>query len=179
MMEYSIHEHKHRFAAWAASRAASVIGCRFSVEQGKAVIEDADLRPLLLGPSQLPDPQQLDNAHCRWRVKVVAAARTRGLAFTHGIAAKLVNVYLKTGLTCCGHDGDLRVQALDPPIDSLLLDELWAKDIGGLRAEWAKARMIRWSRFTSDQYQCLIDSIRCQWALQNQPLLGASKPATV
>ena len=38
---YSIIEHKHRFASWAAGRAANVKGCRFTVEQGKKIIEDA------------------------------------------------------------------------------------------------------------------------------------------
>jgi hypothetical protein len=159
-MDYSIHEHKHRFSAWAASRAATVIRCRFSVEQGKAILEAADLRRLLLGPTQLPEPQDVDDAHRQWRVQVVAAAGARGLDFTHGVAAKLINVYLKAGFTCGGHDDEPRVQALHPPLDSLLLDELWAKDIGGLRADWAKARMIRWSKFSSDQYESVIASIR-------------------
>lgn len=38
-MKYTIEEHKHRYAAWAASRASSVTGCRFSVSQGKSLIE--------------------------------------------------------------------------------------------------------------------------------------------
>lgn len=159
-MDYTIHEHKHRFAAWAASRAATVIGCRFAVEEGKTILEAANLRRLLLGPAQLPDPQQVDGIHRQWRIDVVAAAKARCLDFTHGVAAKLINIYLKAGLTCGGHDNDPRVQALHPPIDSLLLDELWEQDIGGLRAEWAKARMIRWSKFTSDQYESVITSIR-------------------
>lgn len=41
---YDILEHRHRFAAWAASRAASVKGCRFSAEQGKAVLEHGSAR---------------------------------------------------------------------------------------------------------------------------------------
>jgi hypothetical protein len=38
-MPYSIEEHRHRFAVWAAGRAATVNGCRFKVEQGKEIIE--------------------------------------------------------------------------------------------------------------------------------------------
>ena len=36
---YSIIEHKHRFASWAAGRAANVKGCRFTVEQGKKLLK--------------------------------------------------------------------------------------------------------------------------------------------
>jgi hypothetical protein len=159
-MDYSIHEHKHRFSAWAASRAASVNGCRFAVKQGKAILEDAGLNPLLTGPAQLPDPQNFDTTHRKWRTAVVEAARDQGLAFTHGIAAKLINVYLKAGFVCGGHDKDPRVQALHPPIDGLLLDELYWNDVGGLRRKWSEARMIRWSNFTSEQYEDVIASIR-------------------
>ncbi|MBE0440175.1 MAG: hypothetical protein IBX57_10550 [Gammaproteobacteria bacterium] len=42
-MPYSIEEHKHRFAAWAAARAANVNGCRFTVEQGKDILEKASM----------------------------------------------------------------------------------------------------------------------------------------
>lgn len=42
IMSYSIEEHKHRFAAWAAGRAATVNGCRFKVEDGKKILERLD-----------------------------------------------------------------------------------------------------------------------------------------
>ena len=44
MSIYTIEEHKHRFAVWAASRASSVKGCRFSVLQGKMIIENSKLK---------------------------------------------------------------------------------------------------------------------------------------
>jgi len=59
-MEYTIDEHKHRFAAWAASRAASVKGCRFSVEQGKKLLEAAGMQHLISDPSNLPFPENID-----------------------------------------------------------------------------------------------------------------------
>jgi hypothetical protein len=163
-MPYSIHEHKHRFSAWAAGRAATVNGCRFSVEQAKAILEGANLKQLLIGPDQLPDPRKIDVTHCEWRNAVVAAAMSQGLVFTHGVAAKLINIYLKAGFVCGGHETDPRVQALHPPIDGLLLEELYRLDVGGLRSEWSKARATRWSKFTSDQYENVISSIRA-WAL--------------
>jgi len=159
-MPYSIHEHKHRFSAWAAGRAANVNRCRFSVEQAKAILEDAKLKQLLVGPDQLPDPLKIDVTHRKWRNAVIGAARSQRLKFTHGVAAKLINIYLKAGFVCGGHHTDPRVQALHPPIDSLLLDALYHHDVGGLRSEWSKARATRWSKFTSDQYEIVISSIR-------------------
>ena len=53
-MPYSIEEHKHRFAAWAAGRAANVNGCRFTVEQGKKILEDAGMNYIAADIKNLP-----------------------------------------------------------------------------------------------------------------------------
>ena len=100
-MPYTIEEHKHRFAAWAAGRAASVNGCRFSVEQAKTILETAGMNQLLANPSNLPLPQDTDKSHREWRKEVTVAADKYGLNFTHGVAAKLINIYLKSGFVCC------------------------------------------------------------------------------
>jgi hypothetical protein len=50
-MPYYILEHRHKFAAWADSRAASVNGCRFTVIQGKTIIENANLNNFILSPA--------------------------------------------------------------------------------------------------------------------------------
>ena len=167
---YCIHEHKHRFAAWAAGRAASVKGCRFTVEEAEAVLTGAKLKQLLVSPDQLPDPTKIDESHRGWRNAVIGVAKSRGLRFKHGVAAKLINIYLKAGFVCGGHDTDPRVQALHPPIDNLLLDELCRRKVGGERlcTEWSKARATRWSNFDSDQYENVISSIRA--ALDGRPL---------
>lgn len=89
---YSIHEHRHRFAAWAASRAASTRRSPFKVEQGKAILEDAGLKDLLADPASLPVPRQIDGRHAEWRERIIACAKVMKLAFSHGIAAKLINV---------------------------------------------------------------------------------------
>ena len=62
-MEYTIDEHKHRFAVWAASRAASVKGCRFSVEEGKKILEAAGMQLLISDPFNLPLPEDMDAVH--------------------------------------------------------------------------------------------------------------------
>ncbi|WP_374493374.1 hypothetical protein [Brachymonas sp.] len=159
-MPYTIEEHKHRFSAWAAGRAASVKGCRFSVEQAKKIIEAADLNKLLVDPSNLPLPQEVDARHENWRKDIILKAEGLGLKFTHGVAAKLINIYLKAGFVCGGHHAHANVKALHPPIDNVLLDELFAKNIGDHRCVWNEAKIIRWSKLNSVQYQKIIDEIR-------------------
>ncbi|MFJ7142404.1 MAG: hypothetical protein ACN6OP_08010 [Pseudomonadales bacterium] len=158
---YDIAEHLHRYTAWAASRAASTKTCRFDVSTGKTIIEATGLHLLLAGPQLLPSPEHIDAQHKIWRETAIEAARNKGLVgFGHGIAAKLINVYLKGAFVCAGQELHPHVQALHPPIDKLLLDELYDQDVGGLRAVWAQARKQRWSKFDAEQYQAVINGIR-------------------
>lgn len=56
MMSYSIKTHRHRFAAWAASRAATVNGCRFKVFEGQKIIELSGLMEIGENINNLPNP---------------------------------------------------------------------------------------------------------------------------
>lgn len=167
-MAYTIDEHRHRFAAWAASRAASVNRCRFSVQDGKAILEDAGLNLLLGNPENLPNPQCFDASHRQWREAVIAAADKHRLKFSHGIAAKLINIYLKSVFVCGGHHNHAHVRGIHPPIDSVLLKELHRRNVGGLRDAWGRARRTRWSNLSSEQYEEVIRSIRL--GMQGAPL---------
>jgi hypothetical protein len=172
-MSYTIEDHKHRFAAWAAGTAASIKGCRFSVEQGKAILETAKLNQLLAGPNNLPLPEETDIKHREWRRSVIGAAKEHELLFTHGVAAKLINIYLKASFVCGGYHDHARVRALHPPIDGLLLNELSAQNVGGFRDVWNEARKIRWSKLNSEQYENVISKIR--QAMPNNALWEVEK----
>lgn len=167
-MPYTIDEHRHRFSAWAASRAATVNGCRFKVEQGKALIESAGLNTLLASPDLLPSTDEFDGCHEEWRNRIIRAAQGYDLPFTHGVAAKLINIYFKSAFICGGHHEHERVRSLHPPIDSVLLEELAVQNIGGLQKAWKLAGKIRWSKFDSGQYETVIQNIRK--ALTGRPL---------
>ncbi|GHG74305.1 hypothetical protein GCM10010919_27680 [Alishewanella longhuensis] len=160
-MSYTINEHRHRFAAWAAGRAASVNGCRFTVEDAKIILERSAMVDLIAHPNDLPIPLEMDSFHRSWRNKIILEAEKIGLTnFTHGVAAKLINIYLKAAFVCGGYHEHERVKALHPPIDSVLLDELYSKNTGGLKKNWSLARKIRWSKFNSDEYEAVISAIR-------------------
>ena len=58
------------------------------------------------------------------------AAKDRGLDLTHGVAAKLINIYLKATFVSADHQDSPRVRAIHPPIDSILLDSLYEQPYG-------------------------------------------------
>jgi hypothetical protein len=157
---YGIERHSHLFAAWAASRAASVKGCRFKVEQGRAILEAAGFKADFSTPDQLPASEDMDKRHRQWRGGLIKAARSQGLTFTHGVAAKLINLYLKCRFVCGGHHGHERVRNLHPPIDDVLLRTLADLDIGGYAKQWREAHQTRWSKLSSEQYEAVIALIR-------------------
>ena len=159
-LPYTIHQHCHIFAAWAASRAASVVGCRFKVEKGRGWLESVGLSERLTSPNQLPSVGTLHREHRQWRDGIIRLAQGEGLRLTHGVAAKLINVYLKSRFVCGGYETHPKVQALHPPIDSLLLTALVRDKFGGLEAVWKAARLKRWSKFDSHDYETLIQALK-------------------
>lgn len=122
---------KHRFSAWTASRASSVKEARFTVEQGKQLIESIGLDALVDNPDKLPTREDIDKQHRLWREQLITEASKIGLIFTHGVAAKLINMYLKSALVCGGYDSHVKVVDLHPPIDAVLLNVLRRSNIGG------------------------------------------------
>jgi hypothetical protein len=167
-MGYSIEEHQHRFAAWAAGRAASVNNCRFSVRQARGILEAAGFTPDLSRPEDLPTAAEIDRVHREWRGAVIAAARPREPELTHGVAAKLINIYLKARFVCGGLHLNERVRCLHPPIDAVLLRKLAEEDVGGFGGRWRKFASWRWSKFTSEQYEEVIGLV--QRCLGDRPL---------
>jgi hypothetical protein len=158
-MDYTIQEHQHRFAAWAAGRAASVKNYRFSVAAATEMLKEAGFTEEFL-VEHLPARAEIDEVHRGWRNAVIKAGGQRKLPLTHGVAAKLINVYLKARFVCGGHALHERVRCLHPPIDRVLLEELAKKDVGGSGQKWLKFAGWRWSKFSSEQYQEVINTVR-------------------
>jgi hypothetical protein len=157
---HNITEHKHRFAAWAASRASSVKGCRFKVEKGKSILDNSSLKQIS-NIDALPNPEDFDKKHKEWRMEIIELAGKQGLNnFTHGIAAKLINIYLKTIFVCGGFHDNVKVMAIHPPVDEILLKGLAKENVGARRKVWIEARKNRWSKFNSSQYEKVIINIK-------------------
>lgn len=168
---YSIEEHRHRFAAWAASRAASASSlCRFKVKDGFFLLESIGFKSSF-ELKNLPEPKEFDEEHSKWREGLIEKAqsvekveikdkkRKTKLTLTHGVAAKLINCYLKARFVCAGFQDESKVQAIHPPIDSLLLKE-FASTLKVASKKEELRKLGCWSAFDSNKYQNAIRLIR-------------------
>lgn len=166
--EYNIEEHRHRFAAWAAGRAAHIrprkrsatVGSitSFTVKTAKELLEAALCESGLVSLADLPlAAKEMDGAHRAWRTKMVHEAKGNSISMSHGVAAKLINVYMKARFVSSSPEEEKRVAILHPPIDSLLLKNLGADNFGGEGAFWKKQV---WSKLDSDAYEAIIEKIR-------------------
>jgi len=159
-MSYTIEDHKHVEAAWGAATGARASKlCRFSVAVGRQILQEAGFTPYF-GVTDLPLPAELDARHAEWRAAVIEKAKAKSLSFTHGIAAKLINGYLKCRFVCGGDHEHERVCCLHPPIDALLLAKLAEMNFGGHAQQWRAFHDKRWSKFDSATYQAVIDLMR-------------------
>ncbi len=159
-MSYDIIEHKHRFAAWAASRAASAKNSRFKVSAGKAILEQLGLKQLVDAPNLLPEPAKFDAWHHATCTSAIKIALEMKITLNHGSVAKLLNMYLKILFSCGGHENHARVAAIHPPIDNLLLNGLLVRDLGPRTPVWKKAKTKGWSKFLDNDYTEVIINLR-------------------
>ena len=134
--------------------------CRFTVEQGKCLLEKAGLKNVGLNLENLPEPSDFDEEHKKWRNAIIRASEEGGLNFTHGVAAKLINIYLKSIYVCSNEYNNEKVKAIHPPIDSVLLDALYKENVAEKKDKWQAARKVKWSKFNCRQYQEVIDAIK-------------------
>jgi hypothetical protein len=158
-MAYNIELHSHRFAVWAAHRAASrgVRGLTSNV--GQTVLEACGFNEQYVS-TRLPDPCSFDDEHRAWRNTAVDCASDKGCEIQHGVAAKLINTYLKSRFVCGESHDDPKISALHPPIDRRLLHELARVNFGGNSAFWTQRRDNGWRAFGSCEYEDVVNEIR-------------------
>lgn len=173
-MGYTIQNHIHLFSSWASSRAASVKNNRFTVEVGQIILTKSTIRNFILAPNLLPNNQkEFDINHKSWRKEIILLAQEEGLFFTHGVSAKLINIYLKSIIICGGFFNHQNAKYIHPPIDSVLLKELAKIDFNKKSKFWKDSNKIAWSKFDSDQYERVIEEIKN--GLKDKPLWEIEK----
>ncbi len=171
MDDYSLDENRNRFSSWAAVTAARASrNCRFTRAEGFLLLRRSGLSRIGTSWDDLPDVSAFDTFHRQLRYLLCEAADELWCAtdhrFSHGVAAKLINVYLKamylSGVKCNRASDDVRMKAkaLHPPIDRMLLAELASRDVGGRAQFWRKQMHKGWSNFTSEDYESTIDVIQ-------------------
>lgn len=181
MAPYDLDQHRHRFAVWAAARAAqrgftSVTLLRDALE-GCGVVEfvsTADLAKFA--------PDDFDSVHRTWCTRVVEALNGASISnVTFGRAAKLVAVYLKSAVILGAGSNTAFAHVAHPPIDSILLRNLVAcpKVQSEYKPLW---RRIKWTKLDEAAYYDLVPQIRQvvgtevpfwklerYWTLTNEP----------
>lgn len=172
LMSFQPAEQRFRFAAWGAATAARASkNCRFPVSDGVELLKRVGLDRLASGGTSLPSPQDFDETHNGWCSELVRLApqtlsKPSKKAFSYGVAAKLVNCYLKPLfmehlLTGTENEERLKVNAIHPPIDSVLLRKLGMCDPDVERAKnWRRWNSVGWSNFEDKTYLAVIGQIR-------------------
>ncbi len=176
---YNFEDHLHKFAAWSGATAGSSSKlCRFKVKTGKEILEQSGIHP----QGELKYLLQHGKYNChRWYKEICKnnfdkwhsniCNRMIGIAqnltvsgFTFGVAAKILNCYLKSYIN--QESGVLGY--IHPPIDRILLTMLAKENVGNYKSEWIKLRNIGWSKFNEKQYSYCLELIRV--SLKNEPL---------
>ncbi len=165
---YGPEEHRFRFAAWAAARASSR-GCGgFTTQKAVTALQTSGLRKMVEGVTALPaNPEQFDLCHIKWCMAVQNSVDLKN--FKYGRAAKLVNIYFKAlflanfgspkSRLAEADDLTTRVNAIHPPIDRLLLNEL--ANHGGKHCDFFRhIRTKGWTQFNQKEYESVIVKVK-------------------
>lgn len=155
---YTHKEHKHRFAAWCSSTAARASrNCRFKVSQGVQILTLIDIASAVESKSNWGSEKMFDIWHENSCDALVLHAENLEInGFTFGVAAKMVNCYVKAFTISDTH----QCRFAHPPIDRLLLLALEENNFGERRDTWRFFKNIGWSNFTKAQYSEVIRNIK-------------------
>ena len=164
-MSFTIEKNRHILSCWAASRAAGVSPlCRFEVKKGKSILEKCFGYS---GPNEKDvfklKQEDFDSYHLEIIQKIIKYFKNHNiktkidgeieLGMTHGVAAKLLNVYFKIMFICGNYKNEKGIGYIHPPIDSLLLNSLD-------KVQKQKFWKYKWSKINFDQYQEIINGIK-------------------
>ena len=159
-MAYTIAMHHHRFAAWAAARAAQrgLANSRIIIDalEGcgvKAVVDNPDDWPQTAGA--------FDVAHRNWCSVLLERLLAAGVSkATYGRAAKVIAIYLKSRIVLGGQQDSPFATVIHPPIDRILLQSLAGHLHARDRPLADHLRATTWTSLANDTYDDLIRRLR-------------------
>lgn len=159
--QYDIKDHRHRFSAWAAARAAQRGLKGGTVSVFTAALESCGIVEFVrTAKREDVDEGGFRSLHEKWCNAIVAYLHNKVTPKpSFGHATKLVAMYLKS-MVIMGPDGNTELARLVyPPIDSNLLKNISkAPDIAiKYKADWKK---VKWTRLDRQGYYKLIDQLR-------------------
>jgi hypothetical protein len=164
-MEYSIMEHRHRFAVWAAARASQRKWKGASVDiLGEALGHCGIVKFVRRAEVENLDREHFRELHRAWCRSVADYLTQRGVKdATFGRAAKLVAVYLKSMIVLGPASGTDLARVAYPPVDRILLQGV-ANCLGVDSIHKQAWRKANWTQLSEEQYYCLIDQLRATLA---------------
>jgi len=158
-MPYDHFEHRHRFAVWAAARAAQRAFAR--VEVLRDALEQTDIRQFVADRGSLVTTgEEFDPLHSKWCNAIVGHLSRQGVPnATYGRAAKLVAVYLKSMIVLGEHAASSLARVAHPPIDRILLRTMAtsAEVESRHKARW---RRVAWTTLDEAGYFELLQQLR-------------------
>lgn len=158
-MAYDHFEHRHRFAAWAAARAAQ--RGLTSTDVLCAALEASALPEFVRrkGASRI-DAASFERQHRSWCRSILKFLKRRGIkAATYGRAAKLVAIYLKAMVVVGPGASSSLAAVAHPPIDSILLKCL-AANPGVQPSLKPRLHSTVWTKLDERDYYSLIVALR-------------------
>ena len=158
-MPYDLQEHRHRFAVWAAGRAAQRGLPQGSIPILREALEHCGIREYLSAKSSASiSSSMFDRVHRAWCRSILRSLEhLRGATF--GRAAKLVAIYAKTVVTLGCEKNRSLAGAIHPPIDGILLSKMarCSELLSPHKKEW---KDIRWTKLGEEEYYELINQLR-------------------
>lgn len=176
MCAYTFNEHRHRFAIWTAARAVQRGFCTTPTIQ--TAINASGLRQFVESDGKLTT-QEFESLHRRWANELIDAFEIQNIICSYGRAAKIIAIYLKTSLILCNQGSCHKSELIHPPIDSILLENLYTKK------KIKELRSIKWTGLEEDDYWNLISLLKkhvsVDWRLERywDPAGGKNKNDSV
>jgi hypothetical protein len=156
---YSIEQHRHQFAVWAAARAVQRGFAGSTTDAIETALGSCGVREDIANGMDVSD---YDECHSKWCDSVM-----QSLNSSYGQAAKVIAIYVKATLVIPHPESALACVA-HPPIDSFVLKNLMndARVSDGLRQFCAP---LRWTQMDKDLYVQLIKLLRSEICVNGTP----------
>ena len=152
-MNYTKFEHQHRFAVWAAARAAQRNFT--SIDMLREALEQTSLSDFAKERHTIATAEVYNKKHIDWCRKIQSFLRENGIDnATYGRAAKLVAVYLKSMIVLPFIESK-QAEFIHPPIDRILLQNI-AKKKGLDRRKKELLRETNWTQLDERSYFKLV-----------------------
>ena len=170
---YTYGKHRFGFAAWAAGRAVKDRKLSFEVKDAQEILKEVGFCEIAeKGIATFPEYEDFDKWHHMQREAIWEKANERqqakkpGKEFSHGHAAKLINVFLKAlmppNLEDISADHQIKWYAVHPPLDRTMLKNMVECGVGS-ETFWCSLPGTdgpAWTQFESCHYEGVIDTIR-------------------